>query len=278
MSLRLRLPNAWRVVIFFLLLAFAIFMMAPLSWMLATTFRLPLESFRIPPSLLPTSLNISSYRLVFQKVDFLGFIKNSFKISVCCTFLHVVCSSMAAYAFARLRFPLKRALFVAFLSALMIPNQVMNIPRFILMAKLGLVDTHLALILPSLFGAMGIFLIRQFMMTIPRSYDEAAYIDGASKFYCYLHIIMPMTKPALIVIALQSFIGSWNDFYNPLIYLNTTSKMTLPLGLSALQSTLDTGNQSAILAGIILSLIPPLLFFLFGQRYLIEGINLGGIK
>lgn len=272
------LPGIGRVLIFLLLCLFCVFILAPLSWMLATTLRLPLESFRIPPSLLPTSFNLDSYRMVFQKVDFFAFIQNSVKVSLCCTVLHVLCSSMAAYAFARLRFPGKRFLFVAFLSALMIPSQVMNIPRFIMMAKLKLVDTHLALILPSLFGAMGIFLIRQFMMTIPKSYDEAAYIDGATKFYCYLRIIMPMTKPALIVIALQTFISTWNDFYNPLIYLNTTSKMTLPLGLTALQSTLDTGNQSAILAGIILSLVAPLLFFLFGQRYLVEGINLGGVK
>lgn len=267
-----------RTLIFVLLCLFCSFILAPLSWMLATTLRLPLESFRIPPSLLPTSFNLDSYRLVFEKVDFFAFVQNSIKIAVCCTALHVVCSSMAAFAFARLDFPGKKWIFFLFLSALMIPSQVMNIPRFIIMSKIHLVDTHAALILPSLFGAMGIFLIRQFMMTIPKSYDEAAHIDGAGRFYCYLHIIMPMTKPALIVIALQTFIANWNDFYNPLIYLNSVSKMTLPLGLTALQSTLDTGNQSAILAGILLSLIAPLLFFLIGQRYLIEGIQIGGIK
>ena len=263
-----------RTLIFVLLCLFCSFILAPLSWMLATTLRLPLESFRIPPSLLPTSFNLDSYRLVFEKVDFFAFVQNSIKIAVCCTALHVVCSSMAAFAFARLDFPGKKWIFFLFLSALMIPSQVMNIPRFIIMSKIRLVDTHAALILPSLFGAMGIFLIRQFMMTIPKSYDEAAHIDGAGRFYCYLHIIMPMTKPALIVIALQTFIANWNDFYNPLIYLNSVSKMTLPLGLTALQSTLDTGNQSAILAGILLSLIAPLLFFLIGQRYLIEGIQI----
>ena len=129
-----------------------------------------------------------------------------------------------------------------------------------------------------LFSAMGIFLIRQFMLTIPRSYDEAAMIDGASRYYCFLHIIAPMSKPAIMVIAVQTFIGSWNDFYNPLIYINSESKMTLPLGLTALRGMLNSGNESALIASVLLTLIAPLILYVFGQRYLVEGITLGGLK
>jgi len=266
------------IVTVFLLSLFAAFIIIPLLWMFSTTMRTPADSLKLPPALFPERLNFEQYRIVFQKVNFFGFIQNSIKIAICCVAINVFCSSLSAFAFARLDFPFKNALFIMFLSAIMIPGQVMNIPRFLMMAKLKLVDTHWALILPSFFDAMGIFLIRQFIMTIPSSYDEAAYIDGANKFYCFLRIILPMAKPALIVIALRTFIASWNDFYTPLIYLNTTAKMTLPLGLTSLRDVTGDGLQAVVLAGIVLSLIAPLVFYLGGQRYLIEGINLGGIK
>ncbi len=266
-------------IIFMLLCLFSVFIVVPLLWMFSTSMRKPVESFKLPPAIFPERINFDQYRIVFKKVDFFMFIRNSFKIAFISVLLHVVFSSMSAFAFARLDFPFKKALFILFLSAIMIPGQVMNIPRFLMMVQLKLVDTHLALILPAFFDAMGIFLIRQFMMTIPKSYDEAAYIDGANKFHCFLRIVMPMTKPAIMVIAVRNFIGSWNDFYTPLIYLNTTKKMTLPLGLAQLRNALGgDDNQAVVLAGVVLSLIAPLLFYIVGQRYLVEGINLGGIK
>lgn len=162
--------------------------------------------------------------------------------------------------------------------AMMIPGQVLGIPNFIIMSKLGLVDTHAALILPRLFNAFAIFLIRQFMLTIPISYDEAARIDGANSFYIYSRIVVPMVKPALLTVALQTFIATWNDFYGPLIFLNTESKMTLPIGLTALNGMLGSGNQSSLIAGVLLSLIAPVIFYLIGQNVLMEGINIGGVK
>lgn len=269
---------AGKLFVIVLLLLFAAYILVPILWMLSTTLRTPMESFKMPPAVLPTSFNLDSYRTVFDKVDFGRFIFNSFKVSVLGTGLQVLCSSMAAFAFARFRFPGKNVLFLAFLSSLMIPGAVMSIPRFIIMSKAGLIDSHLALILPATFSAMGVFLIRQFMLTISKSYDEAAYIDGASRFYCFTRIVAPMAKPAMMVIAVQTFIGTWNDFFGPLIYINSEAKMTLPLGLTALRGMLNSGNQSTILAGVLLSLIPPLLFYIAGQRFLIEGINLGGLK
>jgi multiple sugar transport system permease protein len=246
--------------------------------MISSTLRAPMDSFKLPPAILPTTFDLENYRVVFDKVAFGMFVLNSIKVTVLSTALQVVSSSMAAYAFSRLKFRGRNLLFFVFLASMMIPAHVMGIPRFILMSKLRLVDNHLALILPASFAAMGIFLIRQFMLTIPKSYDEAAYIDGAGKLFCYARIILPMAKPALVVIALQTMIGTWNDFYGPLIYINSEAKMTLPLGLTVLRGVFMSGNQGVVLAGVILSLIPPLVFYLFCQRFLLEGITLSGLK
>ena len=261
------------------LLVFAAFIIVPFLWMITASLRQPIRAFDWPPRLIPTDeVSLRSYQVVFEKVDFGMFIWNSIKVAVLTTAIYVISAGMAAYAFARLRFPGSRVLFMVFLSAMMIPGQVTSIPRFIMMSRLHLINSHVALYLPAIFGVFGIFLIRQFMMTIPPSFDEAAYIDGANRFYCFLRIIVPMSKPALMVIGIQTFIASWNDFYNPLIYINSISRMTLPLGLTALRGMLDAVNQSAIIASVMIMMIAPLLFYIFGQRYLIEGINLGGLK
>lgn len=272
------LPRLGKMIVIVLLTFFALYILVPILWMVSSTLRPPMDSFKLPPAILPTQFDLENYRIVFQKVAFGNFVLNSLKISVLSTMLQLISSSMAAFAFSRLRFKGKNLLFMIYLSSLMIPAHVMGIPRFIIMSKVKLIDNHAALILPAVFGAMGIFLIRQFMLTIPKSYDDAAYIDGASKFYCFSRIILPMTKPALIVIAMQTIIGTWNDFYGPLIYINSEAKMTLPLGLTVLRGVFMSGNQGVILAGVLLSLIAPLTFYLFGQRFLIEGITLSGLK
>jgi len=267
-----------RLVVLILLSFFALYILVPILWMISSTLRAPMDSFKLPPAILPMTFDLENYRVVFEKVAFGKFVYNSFKITLFSTALQVLSSSMAAFAFARLQFKGRDLLFFAFLASLMIPAHVMGIPRFILMSNLSLVNNHLALILPASFGAMGIFLIRQFMLTIPKCYDEAAYIDGAGKAFCYTRIILPMAKPALIVIALQTLIATWNDFYGPLIYINSEAKMTLPLGLTVLRGVFMSGNQGVVLAGVILSLIVPLVFYLFCQRFLLEGITLSGLK
>jgi multiple sugar transport system permease protein len=129
-----------------------------------------------------------------------------------------------------------------------------------------------------MYSTMAIFLLRQHMLTIPKSYDEAAYIDGAGRVWTFLRIIVPMAKPSIFVVAVMTFISSWNDFFNPLLYINKISMMTLPLGMQSLTGMFGSGNQASVIAAVILSLFPPLIFFIFGQRWLIEGINLGGLK
>jgi multiple sugar transport system permease protein len=270
--------NIRRDIVCFLLALFCAFMIIPVLWMIATSLRSPLDSFSLPPHIIPTTFDITNYRTVFQKVDMFAFLKNSVIYSVSATALQLMTSSMAAFAFARLQFWGKNFIFFAFLAALMIPGQVLSIPRFIIISRIGWINSLLALIVPSMFSALAIFLIRQFMATIPKSYDEAAYIDGATRLQCYRRIVLPMTKPVLMVMAMQTFVGTWNDFYGPLIYINAVSKMTLPLGLVQLNGVMGTGNQAAIIAGVVLTFIPPLFMYIFGQRYLIEGISIGGIK
>jgi multiple sugar transport system permease protein len=189
----------------------------------------------------------------------------------------IVCS-MAAYALARLNFPAKNFVFLMFLIAMMIPSQVTSIPRFIFISKLRLINSFAALIIPAMYSTMAIFLIRQHMLTIPKSYDEAAYLDGAGKIWTFIRVIVPMAKPSIFIVAVMTFISSWNDFFSPLLYINRIAKMTLPLGMQAMTGMFGQGNSAAVIAGVMMSLVPPLVFFIFGQRWLIEGINLGGLK
>ena len=267
-----------KTVVALLLAIFCLFMVLPLGWMISTSLREPLKAFHLPPSFFPTEFNLTNYRQAFEKVDFFAFIKNSLIVSLSATLFQLAVSSMAAFAFSRIEFPGRKVLFILFLASMMIPGQVLSIPRFIVMSKVGLINSHLALILPALFSAMAIFLLRQSMLAIPRSYDEAAYMDGATKLQCYMKIVVPMTKPTMMVMAMQTFVATWNDFYGALIYINDVKKMTLPLGLVQLNGVMGTGSKAMIIAGVVVSLIPSLLMYCFGQRYLIEGISIGGLK
>ncbi len=261
-----------------MLVVFCAFIIIPILWMLSTTLRNPLDAFKLPPAIIPTVFDFSAYKTVFTKVDFTLFGWNSIKVAFTVTFGQLLICSLAAYPFARIDFKGKNIMFILLLSSMMIPAQVVSIPQFIFMSKLKLVNTHFALILPGLFSVMSIFLIRQNMMSIPKSFDEAAYIDGAGRFRAYWSIILPMAKPSIMVAGVLTFIGSWNNFYGPLIFINSAKLMTLPLGLTQLRGMLNSGNQSVVIAGVLLSMLAPVIFYMFGQRYLIEGVTLGGIK
>jgi multiple sugar transport system permease protein len=270
--------NFGRIVIALLLGVFAAYILAPFLWMLSTSLRSPLLSFRLPPALFPSSFDLENYRLIFERVDFPAFFKNSIFIAVMTTVSQVVICSMAAYAFSRLHFPGKHLIFIMFLVAMMIPTQVTSIPRFIFMSALRLINSHWALIIPAMYSTLAIFLIRQHMLTIPKSYDEAAYIDGAGKLWTFTRVIVPMAKPSIAVVAVMTFIATWNDFFTPLLYINSIAKMPLPLGLQSLTGMFGAGNQASVIAAVMLSLIPPLIFYIAGQRWLIKGISLGGLK
>lgn len=267
-----------RSVVEVIMIIIAILMLLPFCWMISTSLRLPKDSFKLPPSFFPTTFNWGNYKKVFELVPYLKFIGNSMKVTLITTILQCSITTMAAYAFARIEFKGRNFLFIMLLSGLMIPTQSTIIPQFLFVKAFHLMDTHWAIILPNLIYPFGIFLIRQLMMSIPRTYDEAAYLDGAGRFRIFWSIILPSSKPAIAVVAVMTFVQSWNNFFAPLIFINSWDKMTLPLGLTLLQGYKGTGSISVILAGVSMTLIPPLLVYIFGQKYLVQGSALSGLK
>jgi len=271
--------SAIRVALLNVLLAFVgIMFLIPFLWIFSTSLRLPKNSFSLPPSILPTTFDFNNYAEVFRQIPFFLFFLNSLKIAVAATLGNIIFSSMAAYAFARIRFPGRNVLFLILLSGLMISNQVTSIPQFIMFAKIHMIDNSWTLAILWLVNPLGIFLIRQFMKSIPDSYEEAAFMDGANRWWIFRRIIVPMSVPAISVSSVMWFIANWNDFFRPLLFINSWNKMTLPLGMTVLTGTFGTGNISAVLAGVTLSLVPGLLIYIFGQKYLLEGLTIGGVK
>ena len=250
----------------------------PFLWIISTSLNHPVEALRMPPNFLPTSFVYQNYLAVFKEFPFFRFILNSFIVAIGVALLSLAITTLASFSFARINFKFKNTIFVIFLAGLMVPLFTTIISNYMILARAGLINTLWALILPSIINPLHIFLTRQFMMTIPKSYEEAAEINGCSRFKIFLFIILPMTKPVLILIILQSFIGSWNNFIAPLIFIHNNNKMTLPIGIRALQGFMGMGNISFILAGVTVSLIVPVLLYFFGQRYFIEGITLTKIK
>jgi len=250
----------------------------PFCWSISTSLRQPGDSFKMPPSFFPTSFHYSNYFAVFTRFPFFRFITNSLLVSSMVMLLCLIVTTTAAYSFARINFRGKNIIFMIFMAGLMIPYSATMISVYIIMSKIHLVGSLWALILPASISPLHIFLIRQFMMSIPASYEEAAEIDGADRLAIYFRIMIPMSKPVMLLSALQVFISSWNNFIAPLIYLSDWNKMTLPIGLRVLRGYMGTGNISEILAGITVSLIMPILIYVFGQRYLVEGIALTGVK
>jgi len=260
------------------LIIVAAFMLLPLCWIVSTSLRMPKDSFKLPPSFFPTSFRIENYAEVFKLVPLAKYLRNSIMVTVPATLIQCAVSSSAAYAFARMRFRGSNALLLLLLSGMMIPVQATVVPLYILYSKVGLVDTRLAIILPLLINPLGIFIIKQQMQAIPKSYDEAAIIDGASRFKIFTRIILPMSKSSIIVVAMLTFVSSWNDFFRPLIFITSSDKMTLPIGMTVLNSLSRTSSISVILAGVVVSSLPLVLVFIWGKRYLIQGISLSGIK
>lgn len=270
-----KLPQLILVLILMLLCAI---MLLPFFWMFSTSLRLPKDSFKMPPSFFPTSFKIENYVEVFRSFPFLRFILNSLFVAVLVVAGNIVVTTMAAFAFSRLNFKFRDGIFLFFLAGMMIPSQATLIPQFIIMSKLRLVGELWSLIFPAITTPLSIFLVRQYMMTIPKSYEEAAYIDGAGRFKIYSCIILPMSVPVIVMTGLQTFLGSWNNYMGALIYLSDWEKMTLPVGLKILQNARGAGNASEVLAGVAISIVPPLILYLFGQKHLIRSASLSGLK
>lgn len=250
----------------------------PLYWMIATALKDRGQMFQIPPAWVPNPPEIENFSRVFQEVPFGRFILNTFLLVGLNIIGELFAVTLVAYGFARLRFPGRSLLFLLLLSTLMIPYQVTLVPRFILFSKLGWTNTYLPLVVPAFTGsAFLIFLVRQYMMSIPFELDEAAYIDGANRFQVFWNIIVPLSRPALMLVVVYTFVGVWNDFLQPLIYLNDSNLFTVSLGLSFFQGTRET-NWNLLMAASLMALIPPLILFFFAQRQLIGGISIEGLK
>lgn len=270
--------HAGQAALILIFTALSIAFLLPFCWTFATSLRLPKDSFKLPPSFFPTDFVWQNYMEVFTKFPFATFIKNSIIVTFSVVILNIVVSTMAAFAFSRLNFRGRDKWFLFILAGMMIPVTATIIPVYVIVAKMGLVGSKISLIVTTVVNPMSIFLIRQAMLTIPRSYDEAAYIDGASRWTVYWRIITPMCKSSILMSSMLVFIASWNDFLRPLIYLSEWDEMTLPIGLKVLQGYQMTGSISVIFAGVIISLIAPVLLYLFGQKYLVQSVALSGLK
>lgn len=262
------------IILIFLSLVFLV----PLYWMLATALKTPAQTFALPPEWVPNPIATENFTEVFEAVPFGRFILNSFFLVGMNVLGQVVSVTLVAYGFARLRFPGRSFFFLLMLATLMIPEQVTLVPRFIMFAKIGWVNTYLPLIVPAFTGSpFLIFLVRQYMMSIPFDLDEAAYIDGASQFDVFWRIILPLSRPALVLVVVFTFIAVWNDFLQPLIYLNDPKLFTVSLGLSFFQGQRETA-WNLLMAAALMAMTPPLLLFFFAQRQLIGGISVEGLK
>ena len=267
-----------KIVAYLLLTFTAITMIFPFYWMIATSFKSEARVFAFPPDWIPNPAILSNYTYILTELPFTRYIYNSAKISSLWTLGIILSSSLAAYAFARVRFWGRETLFIITLAALMIPGQITMIPLYVLMTRIGWVDTHLPLIVPAYLGsAFGIFLIRQYFMTIPQELNDAAKIDGCSHFGIYWRIMMPLAKAVIATLALLSFMGSWNDLLGPVIYLFDEELFTLPLALTRFRGMYYTAWAN-MMAGATITLLPILVVFLFTQQYFVQGVVLSGLK
>ena len=256
----------------------SIIVLAPIMWTISTSLRTGAESFTVPPKWIPTDLEFANYEQVFARVPFARLILNSATITVSIVLGQLFTASLSGYAFARLQFPGKHLLFWLILATMMIPIQATIIPLFVLISGLGLSDTLIALILPALPTAFGTFLLRQYFLGVPIELEEAALIDGANLWQIFSRVYLPLVTSGLAVLGVLTFNFHWNEFFRPLVFLNTLENFPITLGIFVLQGYFMTGSISVVLAGVVLSLIPVVIIFLIGQRYLIEGIMRGALK
>jgi multiple sugar transport system permease protein len=252
-------------------------MLIPFAWMLSASLKLDKDVFIFPIQWIPKNPRWMNYVDIWTKIPLMTFVGNTVKITLIVTFLQLLTSSFAAYAFAKLKFKYKDTLFMAYIATIAVPWQVYMVPQFMMMRNFGLNDSHLAIIFLQAFSAFGVFMMRQFYQGIPDELCEAARIDGMSEYQIYSKIMLPLSKPALSTLTIFTFVNTWNDFLGPLIYLKTESKKTLQLGLKMFISQYSS-EFGLIMAASVLSLIPVLIVFLSLQKYFVEGIAATGVK
>jgi multiple sugar transport system permease protein len=264
-----------RVVNHLMLSLLGLVMLAPFVWMLITSVKPDAEMDSA--SLIPSRIMFSNYLRVFAQIPFADYYFNSLFVAAWVTFLQVLTSAMSAYAFARLRWPGRDTVFKLYLATLMIPGVVTMIPNYALMVRLHLLDSYAGLIVPTAFTAFGTFLLRQFMLTIPASLDEAATIDGASKWQLFWEIILPLARPGLIALALFAFLGNYGSFWWPFVMVKSEYLRTLPIGMQHFD-TVYGRQTNLMMAASVMNIVPLIILFLSAQKFLVKGIQLGAVK
>ncbi|WOQ70651.1 carbohydrate ABC transporter permease [Microbacterium limosum] len=268
-----------RVVVFLILGVAALAIIAPFAWIFRGAISpTDAELYQLPPTLLPAQPTLENFVKVFQQVPYGRFILNSLVVAGSITIAQIITCSTAAYAFARLDFPGRGFGFALVVGSLMIPIQVTIVPLFLVLSKVGLTNTLWALILPAVFSAFGIFLLRQHFLSLPRELEEAARIDGAGHARTFLQVILPLSGPALATLSILTFTYWWNDLLMPLVMIRDAELQTLPVGLILLAGRFDTGSLGTIAAGITLAVIPVLIVFIVAQRWIVQSIASSGLK
>ncbi|WP_313187716.1 carbohydrate ABC transporter permease [Lacrimispora sp.] len=266
-----------RCLLYVVLIILTAVMLIPFAWMFSASLKLDKDVFIFPIQWIPENPRWQNYLDIWTKIPLMTFVLNTVKITLIVTFLQLLTSSFAAYAFAKLKFKYSNILFMAYIATIAVPWQVYMVPQFMMMRKFGLNDSHLAIIFLQAFSAFGVFMMRQFYQGIPDELCEAARIDGMSEYQIYGRIMLPLSKPALSTLTIFTFVSTWNDFLGPLIYLKTEAKKTLQLGLKMFISQYSS-EYGLIMAASVLSLIPVLIVFLSLQKYFVEGIAATGVK
>lgn len=274
-----KLGKIGKIITYILLISLSVIFMIPFVWLLSSSLKSNADIFAMPPKWIPDPIEFSNYVEVFRQVPFFRFLANTLKIAVPVLVANVFVSAMVGYAFARFRAPGKNVLFMLLLSTMMLPSQVTMIPLFIMFKEVGWVDTLLPMIVPVFFGgsALYVFLFRQYYATFSASLGEAARIDGAGYFKTFTHVYLPMSKPILITVGIFSFMGSWNDFMGPLIYLNDMNNFTLAIGLNMFK-TQYIQNWNYTMAYNVMIVAPLIILFFVAQKSFIQGIVITGTK
>ncbi|HZG74269.1 MAG TPA: carbohydrate ABC transporter permease [Paenibacillus sp.] len=270
---------ASKTVLHAVLLLCAAFMFLPFFWMITTSVKTYADSVQIPPVWVPTQFDFSWYVQVFERVQFGLYLKNTVIMTIGRVLPQVLICAMAGYGFARLKFPGRDVLFVIVLALLMVPGQVVLIPQYFEVVKLGWIDSYAGLIVPQIFSAYGVFLLRQFFLSLPRELEEAAKIDGANYGTIFFRVLLPLTTPAIATMAFFGILWSWNDFLWPLVVVNSDSMKVLSVGMSGLQGT-GRGDTEypLVMAGAVLCTVPLIAFFVALQNYIVKGIAFSAIK
>jgi multiple sugar transport system permease protein len=260
-----------------LLTGLCLLVLVPFVWMISSSLKHDNQVFTVPTQWIPRDFVWSNYADIWTQIPMLAYLRNSAFLAVVISFLQVITGSFAAYGFAKLRFPGRDWLFLAYLATIAVPWQAYMIPQYLIMEKLGLVDTHLSIILLQAFGAFGVFLMRQYYQSIPDELIEAARIDGLSEYRIWWRIMLPLSRPAIASLGLLTFVSTWNDYMGPFIYFTSNELWTVQLGLRSFVGQYDAA-YAMIMTGSVISVLPVVLVFLLGQRQFIQGIATSGLK